>query len=241
MYMFENTDRRKFNFMSKIPAILCFILFFILAFSFSFLVLGETIVLYSGKVIKGEMLDMRAEDIILNVDGKAAIYKLEDIKTIDGKKFRLPPKIGKGPLTAAETKKESSPKEIFSPPKYEIPQDKKPLFGPRKKTKISLDKKIGKKTEPARKGNLNDARSYFQIGYLHASLGEEEQASDSYAKALKIKPDLGQFYLDEGLTQTHLGNRREARENIQKAMELFKFSKDFQRLSVAEDYLQQLY
>lgn len=200
--------------------------------NFSFLVFAETIVLKSGKVVKGRMLDMTADRIEISVAGETISYKLEDIKSIDGKKFRLPPRIDRKKSVVKE-------KSYFSKEKNYPP--KEILFGPKRKTRISLDKKTTLSPRRAKKGTLNQAKSYFQIAYIHASLGEARQAKKNYKRALEVEPDLGQIYLEEGATQHFLGNRIEARENILKAIELFKFTKDFQHLEIANDYLQKLY
>lgn len=216
------------------------IIFFLSLFcSANFNVFAETVILKTGKVVKGDVLDITVDNIQMSVNGKLVIYQLTDIRSINGKKFIAPPKI-KSSISQFVEEIKSSKQTVEIKPKFK-PKKSKKFFGPIKKTRISLDKEAPRRGVVLERGNLGQAKSYFQIGYIHYTLGETEEGAENYAKALKIEPELGEMYFQEGTTYHFLGSRIDARESILKAIALFEYSENFQQLDLAEDYLRRIY
>lgn len=111
--------------------------------------------------------------------------------------------------------------------------------------KETIESSLEKEEDAIRKKDARtdseDSEAYFQIGFIHSYLGEEEEALRNYRKALEINPRLGEVYLERGITEYFLNNYGEARENFEKAGELFRAIDDFQRLQIVEEYLDKLY
>jgi predicted O-linked N-acetylglucosamine transferase (SPINDLY family) len=85
----------------------------------------------------------------------------------------------------------------------------------------------GRPTEAERLGfallqtNPNDAHGWYLLGTVHHSLGRPAEAIDSYARALRLRPDFPEVRLNRGTALLHLGRPEEAIADYQHALKLW--------------------
>jgi tetratricopeptide (TPR) repeat protein len=88
--------------------------------------------------------------------------------------------------------------------------------------------------------NPNYARAYNNLAGVYFSLGEYRQAIAYSEKAIRINPDDAQNYYNLGLAFHRLDESVQARENFQKAKELFRRQGDYKNMEQAEKSIQGL-
>jgi hypothetical protein len=206
---------------------------------------AETLVLSTGETIRGRMLDMDADTITLEVFGVPQVYSLNEVKSIDGKDFAMPSAIidpaslqpPQRSETAAAIQQEAPPvavslaKEESRAPSYREPgSDPAAADG----EKLEAIKKIKEKTP-------DKALAYFEIGYLHRSLGEDEPAFENYKKALRVDPDLGEKFFNQALDDFYLRRHIEARDKFLRARELFEVQEDARMMRLVNQQIRELY
>jgi len=215
--------------------------------------LGEKIVLHSGKIVEGEMIHMTADTITLEVFGVPTTYDLADVASIDGEPFVAPPKLiapDAVKKTAAATETGAANKLIARQPKQQSVQ---PEAVPAKQAAVrkpsAQEQQAPQKMEPlgssqpfvAIQRNIDDARAYFEIGYIHQSLGEDELAVENYKKALAIDPNLGQTFFNEALDEYYLNNHTAARHNLMRAKALFEVQDDFRMIQLINEQIREFF
>ena len=216
----------------------------------SFLVLAETIVLKTGKILQGRIIEMTAQKVIVDVHGVKATYDLSGVYSIDGEEIKLPPKIKIIAKPQEEKPLESEPEASGQREQRAKPMVQPELIRGRaepvaKKAENPLKKKDLSKPQGDRikneELNRDKAEGYLDQGLDYDLEGDSEKAQDSYKKALEKDPELGRTYLDKGISDYFLGNYAEAGESLKKAEVLFESSGYYQYLGVVKEYQQKLY
>lgn len=62
--------------------------------------------------------------------------------------------------------------------------------------------------------------AHYNLAYLQAMMGDNQDAIDSYTKAIKLKPDLGEAYFNRALIYLQLGDKEKGNADLSKAGEL---------------------
>jgi tetratricopeptide (TPR) repeat protein len=225
------------------------IFFAVILFCFGFFLdsYAERIVLKTGDVIEGRMLDMGADFITLEVFGVPKTYSLDQVKSIDGKAFDLPPRIAIDNLRV--NARDAQDNKIFQKPQEpavsvsslssELKQQPPEPTQPQKAKNLSNAKK--EKIEKLKEKFSDEALSYFEIGYIHSSLGEDVKASENYRKALKVDSYLGQKFFNQGLDEFYLERHVAARDKFLRARELFEVQEDSRMVRLVNQQIRELY
>jgi tetratricopeptide (TPR) repeat protein len=88
--------------------------------------------------------------------------------------------------------------------------------------------------------NPKYARAYNELGYLYGTLNEDEKSLTYYSKAIELDPKEALVYHRIGFTYYALGRYSQARENLLKAIQLYKERKDSRFISAIEEYLNKI-
>ncbi len=229
------------------PHIIMIVFLFVLLFCFGFFLnsKAETVVLKTGVTIEGRMLDMGGDYITLEVFGVPKTYDLGQVKSIDGKTFDMPPRViinNSVPIVQATQdkkirQKSKEPVIYVKPPGESKGQ---PLASDRPKDKgddISKMEKIKKLKEKP----TDEALAYFEIGYIHKSLGEDVLADQNYKKALKLDPNLGHKFFNQALDDFYLERHIDARDKLLRARELFEAQEDVRMVHLIKQQIRELY
>ncbi|MBN3040921.1 MAG: hypothetical protein JW867_07320 [Candidatus Omnitrophica bacterium] len=213
-------------------------------------VFGERVVFKSGEVVDGQLLYMTADEITLEVFGVPTTYSLQDVESIDGKLFSLPPKLKpqeqyKEASAQAETeKKKSESLRMLEEALSESKADKD-------KTKTEAKTKPGEKDKvPAaaddRKKDLfpsvdsedrSKAQDYFDIGIIQTGLGETEKAAESFRKAAELNPDIGDELIDDALNDYYLERWSDSRDKFVQARDFFQALDDVRKVQLINDHI----
>lgn len=190
------------------------------------LCLCERVVLRSGKVVEGEMVQMDADTITLKLFGVPTTYNLSDVQSIDGKPFIMPPKLilsesSSQPEPAKQVARRTLAEKQRTPKKIGLPDVLPPAAEAQK--------------------NVDDARAYFEIGYLHQSLGEKELAEESYKKALAVDANLGQKFFNEAIEYYYLNDHSQARDKFMRAKALFEVQGDFRMIQLVNEKFREFF
>lgn len=208
--------------------------------------LAERIVLRSGKSVEGEMIQMNADTITLEVFGVPTTYNLADVESIDGEPFVMPPKL----IAPSAAQEPSVIQEVITsqPQETLVQQEPLPQPAPPRETLAERQKEPRKIAPPEAlkpfavpQRNIDDARAYFEIGYIHQSLGDDELAKENYEKALAIDPDLGQIFFNDALNEYYLNNEREARDKLMRAKALFEVQEDLRMMQLVNEQLREFF
>ncbi|MCK9573368.1 MAG: tetratricopeptide repeat protein [Candidatus Omnitrophica bacterium] len=151
---------------------------------------AEIVVLKSGKIIEGDIVEKTEKYIKVDMFGVPVTYYLDDIESINGKK-----------ITAAIVKKEPEVKAEINNTKEKINlelQDKKSL---------SL-------------GEVKEAQECFQKGLNYFREKKYEESIIEFEKALKIDPNLAEGYYGLGYAYCSKDQCEASLEYFKKAIEL---------------------
>jgi len=179
------------------------ILFLLFANLFS--VFAETIILESGKQIKGKIVEKTDSYIKIKVKDVPfpLIYYLDEIKQIDEPSVSSEDTTSNSSLDRSEMLKEYLTKirQYYLSKKYE-------------KAVLLLQKAI--KLDP------DNPDYYVDLGALYCYLEKFENAISSLQEALKLDPEDDDAYVELGIVYSIVGSSGKSKENFLKAIKYYK-------------------
>lgn len=85
--------------------------------------------------------------------------------------------------------------------------------------------------------NPNDDQVYFDIGMIYNAQGNTEQMIHYFEEAVRVNPNFAEAYSGLGGTYLHLKQYNKARENLQKAKDLFEKQGNYEAALEVEESL----
>jgi hypothetical protein len=171
-------------------------------------VYAETVVLKSGKEIKGSIVEKTEQYIKMQVDGVPATFWLDEIARVEED----------APVSS----------EVATPETAVNYSDIEKYMQEGNYASIVsvIEKAI--ETEP---GNVD---FYIVTGISHYYLGDYEKSISSFQKALSLQPESGELGLCLGISYDAAGRKEEAKEAISKAIGQFKNKMEMMDVFVAD-------
>lgn len=163
-------------------------------------VFPETIILKSGKIITGEIIEKNDDYIRVNFRGIPSTYYLFEIESIYKQETDL------APLKA-----------------YDGPDNRWFVFHFRKGKEHLRDKEFRQAIEEFRKAikiNPGFAGGYNNLGIAYDNLGFHQEAIDSYLKAIEIFPAYAKAHYNLGQVYSSLGQQYKAIDCYQQVIKI---------------------
>jgi tetratricopeptide (TPR) repeat protein len=178
---------------------------------------AETIILKSGKMIRGRIVDRNNERIKVDIDGIPLTYYFEDIESIDGEKISLGLPQGKNSSGTDEpqTKNSDSAKEATRTISVECQEHYA------KAEEYIQNKQYDSAIAEFKKVIQIDPRffeAYNSMGFVYIQLGQYEEAIVYFQKALEINPNYAPAYDNIGVANSFMRRYQEAVPYYKKAI-----------------------
>lgn len=188
---------------------------------------AETITLKSGFQVEGKIIESNERYIKIETNGVPITYWADEIEKIDGEPVildqRATPELAS---SEAEFKRyETKLQEYFLNRKYE-----EALF--------TLDEMMqDEKIKDVATGRADTYRNY---GVIYYYLGRFQEAVSSFEKTTNLKTNDPYDYLTLGVLYDYIGQQEEAKQNLLKAIDLFKQGEDYTKVIWAEALLKKI-